>query len=113
MAATDPVGLARNDPDYGNPTNSIDFVGQDQLKYEVRLPPGTDTSKLSVRASLYSQAIPPYWLMQRFDAVKDVKDPKKTRATRRLYYMASHLDLKDTQMEDWKLLLVSDKQSVE
>ena len=113
MSATDPVGLARNDPDYGNPTNSIDFVGQDQLKYEVRLPPGTDTSQLFVRASLYSQAIPPYWLKQRFDAVKDVKDPNKTRATRRLYYMASHLDLNDTQMEDWKLLLVSDKQRVE
>lgn len=45
--------------------------------------------------------------------MKDVKDPDKTRATRRLYYMASHLNLDGTPMQDWKLLLVSDKQKVD
>ena len=112
MEATDPAGLARSDPDYANAGNSIDFVGRDRLDYEVRLPPGTDTSNLSVQATLYSQAIPPYWLKQRFDAVKVVKDPNNTRATRRLYYMASHLNLDGTQMNDWKLRIASDEQNV-
>lgn len=112
MESTDPLGGALKDADYANPTDSINFIGQDQLDYEIPLPPGTDTNNLSVKATLYSQAIPPSWLKQRFDAVKDVKDPDRTRATRRLYYMASHLNLDGTPMQDWKLLLVSDKQKV-
>lgn len=111
MAATDPDGVG-NDPDYRNPSNSLKFKGQDNLKYSVRLPPGTNLKNLKVKASLYSQAIPPYWLKQRFDAVKDAP-AEKSKATRRLHYMVSHLDLEGTPMADWKLLLVSDTEALE
>ena len=111
MVATDPHGPALNDPDYQNDSYSLKFKGRDSLKYSVRLPPGTDLTNIRVKASLYSQAIPPYWLKQRFDAVKDA-DPVDSKATRRLYYMVGRLDLQDTPMENWKLLLVSGEKSL-
>jgi hypothetical protein len=40
------------------------------VRYEVplsALPKGIDPSKLTMKATLYYQSIPPYYLMQRFD----------------------------------------------
>ena len=83
------------------------FKGGDQLVYEVALPKGIDVSRLTVRATLYSQSIPPSWLHQRFSTAPN------GMATKRLYYMTSHLNLAGTPMENWKLKLVSDSTSVE
>ncbi len=113
MAATDPwEHTMKNDSDYQNKQWDDDFPGEDSLMYEVKIPNEYQGRALEVSAKLYSQSIPPYWLKQRFDAVKDESDPEKTRATRRLYYMASHLDLNDTPMENWKLLLVEKRKKV-
>jgi hypothetical protein len=50
---------------------------------------------------MYYQAIPPSWLHQRFTTAPG------GQATKRLYYLASRLDLDGTSMEHWKLPLVS------
>ncbi|NOX43227.1 MAG: hypothetical protein GXP19_05775 [Gammaproteobacteria bacterium] len=102
MQATDPEGDAWKDKDYQNPDNSLNFAGQDSLIYRATLPAGTNTANLSVKATVYNQSIPPYWLKQRFELAPQGK------ATKRLYYLASHLSLKGTPMEDWKLKLVSE-----
>jgi hypothetical protein len=58
MEATVPDGAAAADEDFG--------PGQDTVRYQIRLPRGLDLSNLTVTATMYSQAIPPYWLRQRF-----------------------------------------------
>lgn len=98
MEATDPHGVG-DDPDYADRGPS--FEGRDRLRYEIDLPAGVDPSRISVRATLYYQAIPPYWLRQRFDTAPDGE------ATRRLYYLTSRLNLDGTPMENWKLRIVS------
>lgn len=98
--ATDPHGTG-DDPDYRD--QGPGFAGEDSLIYDIDLPYEIASEKLSVKATLYYQAIPPSWLHQRFTTVP------KGKATQRLYYMTSHLNLKDTPMEGWKLKLVSDK----
>jgi Cytochrome P460 len=96
--ATDPKAIG-NDPDYADQGDA--FPGQDSIQYQITLPETVDPAKLTVSATLYDQSIPPYWLHQRFTAAPDGP------ATKRLYYMASHLDLAGTPMADWKLRLVS------
>ncbi|AZZ94952.1 hypothetical protein EUZ85_00370 [Hahella sp. KA22] len=102
MASTDPHGVG-DDPDYQD--QGPGFKGQDALTYKVTLPSGVNTGALSVKATLYYQSIPPYWLKQRFTTT-----PNGT-ATQRLYYMVSRLNLEGTQMENWKLVLKSMKVS--
>lgn len=96
--ATDPKGTGK-DPGYQN--QGPNFAGQDSIQYKVILLRKGDPRKIKVRATLYNQSIPPYWLHQRFTTALD------GHATKRLYYLASHLDLKGTPMADWKLQLVS------
>lgn len=96
--STDPKGTG-DDPDYRDQGPA--FPGQDSVRYKVTLPGKLDPGRLKIRATLYDQSIPPYWLHQRFTTAPDGP------ATQRLYYMASHLDLKGTPMADWKLRLVS------
>ncbi len=98
MAATDPHGVG-SDPDYQD--QGAAFPGEDNLTYRISLPEGVDAANLTVSATLYYQAIPPYWLHQRFKAAPDGP------ATQRLYYMASRLNLTGTPMENWKLKLVT------
>jgi hypothetical protein len=98
MEATDPEHVG-NDPDYMDQGPS--FPGQDKVVYEITLPYSIEECDLSVKATMYSQAIPPYWLHQRFSIAP------KGEATKRLYYLTSHLNLDGTAMENWKLPLVS------
>lgn len=95
MEATHPGQDAIRDPDY------TDGKGRDRVSYEISLPEATDPDNVSVRATLYYQSIPPYWLRQRFEAAPHMP------ATQRLYYIASHLNLDGTLLEDWKLRLAS------
>lgn len=94
LEATYPHGTAKNDPDYAS------GKGIDRVQYRVILPPDVDTKNVSVRASLYYQNIPPYYLQQRFTIGKG-------EATRRLYYIASNLNLNGSPMENWKILITS------
>jgi hypothetical protein len=89
MKATMPEGRAAGDPDF--------VPGSDRLEYRMTLPAGTNLRDVTVTATLYSQATPPYYLKQRFDIAPDGP------ATQRLYYIASRLETKGTLIEDWKL----------
>ncbi|NKC11987.1 MAG: hypothetical protein GKR94_07235 [Gammaproteobacteria bacterium] len=62
MEATDPHGVD-GDPDYQD--QGPDFLGQDTLQYVVPLSGTLDLADLSVKVTMYYQAIPPYWLHQR------------------------------------------------
>jgi hypothetical protein len=92
LHATYPHGNAKDDPDYR------DGKGRDRVQYRIELPADVDPSKVTVRASLYYQNFPPYFLRDRFTIGKG-------DATRRLYYIASNLNLEGTAMEGWKILI--------
>ncbi len=81
-----------DDPDYRG-------GGADSLVYRVDLSdlPGRPAA---VRAALYYQATPPYFLQDRFCT-------SRSEDTQRLYFLAGHLNLKGTQAENWKLQLVT------
>ncbi|MFP5264106.1 MAG: cytochrome P460 family protein [Blastocatellia bacterium] len=98
LHSTFPEGDAANDPSYRNGS------GTSSVRYEVplsQLPRGVDPSKLTVKATLYYQSIPPYYLMQRFEQAPDAA------ATRRLFYLTSRLKTKGTPIENWKFLVTS------
>ncbi|MCP5045574.1 MAG: cytochrome P460 family protein [bacterium] len=99
IEATYPGPRAKNDRRYG------DGSGTDEVTYRVKMPKGVNWEKVSVRATLYSQAWAPYYLNQRFT---DVPVGPGGDARRRLYYLTSHLKVKGTAIEDWKFKLVSD-----
>ncbi|MBC7912461.1 MAG: hypothetical protein H7Y30_18285, partial [Pyrinomonadaceae bacterium] len=94
---TSPHGEAEHDPEYvtKNPAGS---PGSDTIIYRIPLNEKTRGAK-SVRAVLYYQAIPPYYLKERFSIGKGPE-------TKRLAYLTSHLTVERTPIEDWKLLLV-------
>ena len=100
LEATHPEGSARDDPDYH------DGRGTDRVTYRMTLPADVDPATCTVAATLHYQATPPYYLDQRFQAAPDGD------ATRRLYYLASNLELDGTPAEGWKLPLVSATASV-
>ncbi len=77
-----------DDPDYKN-------GGGDSLRYEADLT-GIPGTPVYVRATLYYQSIPPFYLQDRFCT-------SKSGDTERLYYMAGHLDLSKSALENWKL----------
>jgi hypothetical protein len=77
-----------NDPDYRS-------GGADTLSYRVPLSE-LGGKPASVRATLYYQATPPYYLQDRFCT-------SRSADTRRLYFMAGNLNLKGTPARDWKL----------
>jgi len=93
MKATLPEGGAASDPDF--------LPGSDIVDYDIALPEGVDPAAVTVTATLYSQAIPPYWLKQRFETAPEGP------ATRRLYYLASRLRTGGTLIEDWKMKIQS------
>ena len=53
----------------------------------------------SVKATLYYQATPPYYLQDRFCTSNSVD-------TQRLFYMTGQFSLDGTPAQDWKLRLV-------
>jgi hypothetical protein len=80
------------DPDYAR-------GGSDSLTYEVPLA-ALGGRPAAVQATLQYQAIPPFYLQDRF-CTADGDD------TRRLYFLAGHLNLQGTAAEDWKLAVVT------
>lgn len=80
-----------NDPDYR-------AGGGDSLRYEVDLA-SLAGKPAYVKATLYSQATPPFYLQDRFCT-------SRSADTERLYYIAGHLDLAKSRAADWKLEVV-------
>jgi hypothetical protein len=95
LRATYPCPTTLKDPRYANGS------GTDEITYRVKLPPTVDTSRVTVQATLFYQAIPPYFLKSLFELAPDGP------ATQRLHYICSNIDLKGTAIEDWKLPVVS------
>jgi hypothetical protein len=72
--------------------------GSDALIY--RVPVAQLAEKpAAVKATLYYQATPPYYLQDRFCT-------SSSADTKRLYYLAGNLALAGTPAQDWKLRLV-------
>ncbi|SNT73834.1 hypothetical protein SAMN05444959_10614 [Paracoccus seriniphilus] len=94
MKATMPEGRAAADAGVK--------AGRDELTYRITLPESIDPREVTVSTTLYFQAIPPYYLKQRFETAP------AGPATQRLYYLASRLRTKGTLIEDWKLKLQGD-----
>ncbi len=92
LEATRPKGAAAKDPDYQNK------LGRDTTRYCITLPAGVDPKSVVVRATLWYQSIPPFYLKDRFTI--GIGD-----ATKRLYFITSNLDLEETEMEDWKIMI--------
>ena len=80
-----------DDPDYRE-------GGGDTLVYAVPLADLKGTAA-SVKATLYYQATPPYYLQDRFCTAKGAD-------TDRLLFLAGHLNLDGTEAQDWKLKMV-------
>ncbi|MEK6289685.1 MAG: cytochrome P460 family protein [Acidobacteriota bacterium] len=98
LHSTFPEADAAKDPAYLNGS------GTSKVRYEVplsQLPRGIDPSKLTVKATLYYQSIPPYYLMQRFEGAPNAA------GTQRLFYLTSKLNPDGTPIEDWKFLIAS------
>jgi len=85
-----------DDPHYQDPLGG---KGQAVVRYSVALPAGTKLEDVDIRAQLYYQAIPPYFLLQRFQQAPN------GMGTQRLYYMTSMLDTTKTPFPGWKLLV--------
>jgi hypothetical protein len=81
-----------DDPDYQS-------GGGDTVAYRVPLA-GLRRRPASVQATLYYQATPPFYLQDRFCT-------SQSPDTRRLYFVAGNLDLKNTPAEGWKFKLVT------
>ncbi len=81
-----------DDPDYVH-------GGGDSLRYEIDLSQ-VEGTPAAVRATLYFQATPPYFLQDRFCT-------SKSKDTQRLYFLTGHLDLEGTRAQDWKLKVVA------
>ena len=80
-----------DDPDYRT-------GGGDSLVYDIDLAELAG-QPASVQATLYYQATPPYFLQDRFCT-------SKSEDTQRLYFLAGHLNLQDTEAQSWKLKVV-------
>jgi hypothetical protein len=91
LEATHPDAVTARDPRYA------DGSGSDEVTYRITLPAGVDSAGLTVRATLYYQAMPPYFLANLFATAPDGP------STRRLHALLGHLDLKGTPIEGWKL----------
>ena len=91
LESTYPDPKTMNDPQYA------DGSGTDEVTYRITLPAGIDADSLTVRATLYYQALPPYYLMNLFKTAPDGE------ATRRLHSLIGHSDLKGTPIDGWKL----------
>ena len=89
---TDPVGVG-NDPDYVS-------GGGDSLVYRVALSALGTGKPATVRATLYYQATPPFFMQDRFCTGEGAD-------TSRLRYISGHLKLDATPGADWKLRVVT------
>jgi hypothetical protein len=100
LKATHPDDQTKQDPRYVNGS------GSDEITYRIKLPAGVDPERLTVKATLYYQAIPPYFLQNIFTTAPN------SLAVQRLHYLCSNIDLRGKPIEGWKLPIVSATASV-
>jgi hypothetical protein len=121
-----PKGEALQDPQYtrSNPATPLD--GEDEITYEIALPPALQKRATAVRARLISQSIPPYFLSQIFAELAIAKrDPALVASDNQLivdgsflHYLASRFDTAaldadgEAYLAEWKLEVAADQQSV-
>jgi hypothetical protein len=99
---TRPHGEAEKDPEY---INSQGATGADKITY--RIPVNAQTVRIAaVRVSLNYQAIPPYYLKDRFTIGKGPE-------TERLAVITSLLNLTGTPIDNWKLTVACGARSFE
>jgi hypothetical protein len=96
---TAPHGKAEKDKDF------TDGTGSDVIRYRIKLTPAQRAQARAVRATLFYQSAPPGYLKDRFAGAKGP-------ATQRLYNIASHLQVKGTRLDGWKLKIVGDKKAI-
>ncbi|HYH79635.1 MAG TPA: hypothetical protein VEX86_07550, partial [Longimicrobium sp.] len=101
---TQPHGESARDRDYWN------GQGADRLVY--RIPLSRVPGARAVRATLYYQALPPYYLAQRFGIRCGSPFPTDCAETRRLAFLASRLRTAGTPIESWKLRLATDRRGI-
>lgn len=96
-----PGGGQASDPFYVPRSQGGLGGGGDALAYAIPLADLGGKRPASVRATLYYQAIPPFYLQDRFCTAGEKPD------TSRLFFLTGHLDLAGTRAAGWKLLVVS------
>ncbi|MCO6047990.1 cytochrome P460 family protein [Aeoliella sp. ICT_H6.2] len=97
LQATYPRGKADRDQDYANGS------GSDRVRYRVAADQLAQADDVRVECTLYYQAMPPYFLQNLVEAAPNGP------ATRRLYFMLSHIDLEGTEIEEWKLPIATQR----
>lgn len=103
-AHTAPHGSAAKDPDY------LNGCGCDTLIYKVPLSKIPNAAK--VQARIYYQTIPPYYLRQRFTDTYDPSTHTAAENTRRLMDFVGKLNVKQTELHEWKLFVAGTTRSI-
>lgn len=96
-SAIGPHGLAEHDPDYRGGS------GKDSLRYVVTSLPHKPAR---VRARLYYQATPPFYLQDRFCVARQGLAEGRIHGiadTERLFFLTGHLNVDGTEIDSWKL----------
>jgi len=75
--------------------------GGDALTYVIPLAALAGAEPASLRATLFYQSIPPFYLQDRFCNTPELPD------TSRLFFVAGHLNLDGSRADGWKLQVVS------
>ncbi len=94
---THPVKVGE-DPAYA------DGSGTNVVRYEIPLS-ALAARNVTIKATLYYQSIPPYFLNDRFTQAPNAP------ATQRLFYLTSNLQTKGTPIENWKFQITSASQT--
>jgi len=95
--------MTGDDPNYQDPDGAL---GRSVVRYVVPIPAGTNPATLTISAQLFYQAIPPYFLLQRFEQAPNGP------GTQRLYFITSTLDAAKTPFPGWKLLVAQGEANV-
>jgi len=103
-AETKPHGAAASDPDY------LNGCGCDTIIY--RIPLGKVPNAAKVRAQLFYQTIPPYYLHQRFTDTYDPSTHNAAENTQRLMDFVARLNVGATEIHEWKLLVAGTTHSI-
>ena len=103
LKATRPGPVASADSDF------TAGDGADSTRYVMAVPAGVDPAACRVRARLFYQATPPYFLRNLFTGMNAPADSgfEPGPAVRRLHALCGHLETAGTPIENWKLPVVA------
>jgi hypothetical protein len=102
--ATKPHGSAAKDPDY------FSGCGCDTIIYKVPLSKVPNAA--TVRAQIFYQTIPPYFLRQRFTDTYDESKHTAAENTQRLMDFVRKLNVTTTEIQQWKLFVAGTTRSI-